>query len=540
MAFCCRIRQLKLVSLSYQCKKWYFQNRAVSLAHGFTREITNSVLDKQDFFIWDRPSQLYNNVCFFSSRAKKGQQLKKEEKEPDGPRVNEKIDAEFVRLVMDEGHEIVPRHEALERARKLKLDLVEVQRTAKPPVCKLMDFHLEKYKRKLKEKERTKSKSEVTLRTGDCKEIKFSAKTEQRDLQMKADMAKRFMERGYRVKCTATGTEIQDLGGLLSRLSPLIEDISIVESGPIVEKRQAYVIVRHIKFGTSKKGSSKKAADIARAAKIDIEKITTSPLLTNSSQPIQSTLQIKEDWSTTESGLETDEEISADQAEISSDAPMENTVAWSAFNASDDSEGIFDFDDNGNGVSSENLTCGQEGVHSLADNSADILSPKPVGRPVESSVSPTLTTPSPRGENRYLRSEPRRKPQPRKSTEGTASESKLLSEGNHENRGLGATGSIRPRFQFQNQGRMPQTPVSTSPSTGQKLEGADGSQNQRQDQFLHRTPSSTSYGIFSAPKPAAALDKKSSVVGVNFDMERSTADSNSGVPLNPRPPMSKS
>ncbi|KAL4616291.1 hypothetical protein ACB092_07G188200 [Castanea dentata] len=50
------------------------------------------------------------------------------------------------------------RKEAPECGGELKLDLVEVQRTANPPVCKLMDFHGEKYKKQLKEKDRAKSK----------------------------------------------------------------------------------------------------------------------------------------------------------------------------------------------------------------------------------------------------------------------------------------------------------------------------------------------------------------------------------------------
>ncbi|KAF5930673.1 hypothetical protein HYC85_031546 [Camellia sinensis] len=68
-----------------------------------------------------------------------------------------------------------------------------------------MDYHKEKYNQQVKEKDRAKSKSEVTLRKGDCKEVRFSGKTEQKDLQMKANTVKRLMERGYRVKVPADG-----------------------------------------------------------------------------------------------------------------------------------------------------------------------------------------------------------------------------------------------------------------------------------------------------------------------------------------------
>ncbi|KAH9316141.1 hypothetical protein KI387_024768, partial [Taxus chinensis] len=55
-------------------------------------------------------------------------------------------------------HEVIPKREALARAKKLKLDLVEVQRNANPPVCKIMDYNKEKYKQQQREKERTKNK----------------------------------------------------------------------------------------------------------------------------------------------------------------------------------------------------------------------------------------------------------------------------------------------------------------------------------------------------------------------------------------------
>ncbi|MFS7962240.1 putative translation initiation factor 3 [Helianthus anomalus] len=83
------------------------------------------------------------------------------------------------------------------------------------------------------------------------------------DMQTKADTVKRLVERGYRVKCMAVvvpneDTQKQNLAGLLSRLAALIEDFSIVESGPKIEAKQAYIVVRHSKFGPLKKGTCKK------------------------------------------------------------------------------------------------------------------------------------------------------------------------------------------------------------------------------------------------------------------------------------------
>ncbi|MCH89334.1 translation initiation factor IF-3 chloroplastic-like, partial [Trifolium medium] len=55
-------------------------------------------------------------------------------------------------------HSVVSRFEALKRAKMLKLDLVEVDKNANPPVCKIMDYHKELYKKKESDKERAKSK----------------------------------------------------------------------------------------------------------------------------------------------------------------------------------------------------------------------------------------------------------------------------------------------------------------------------------------------------------------------------------------------
>lgn len=218
----------------------------------------------------------YSDAPFFFTRsyaalakAKKEEGNKVEAKQtaddPDGPRINKAITSDPVRLVTDDGHQILSRREALDYARKLKLDLVEVQRHAKPAVCKVMDYNKEKYKQQQREKERSKNKLDLTVRTGECREVRFTAKTEQKDLERKAEMAKRLMDRGYRVKCMAMGIEGQNLEELLLRLATLIEDVSIVESGPKAEKRNAWMIVRHTKFGgTKKKGAQQTPKTVER------------------------------------------------------------------------------------------------------------------------------------------------------------------------------------------------------------------------------------------------------------------------------------
>ncbi|GKE36263.1 translation initiation factor IF3-1, mitochondrial, partial [Tanacetum coccineum] len=101
-------------------------------------------------------------------------------------------------------HEAVSRHEALERARRLSLDLVEVQSDGKPPVFKLMDYKKEMYIRQVKEKELTKKKANMALRNG-LKEVKITMKIDKHDLQTKADAVKRLAEKGYRIKLAIPG-----------------------------------------------------------------------------------------------------------------------------------------------------------------------------------------------------------------------------------------------------------------------------------------------------------------------------------------------
>ncbi|KAK1297163.1 hypothetical protein QJS10_CPB15g00379 [Acorus calamus] len=241
-------------------------------------------------------------------------------KQTRGPRLNQAITSQYVRLVTEEGHAIVSKREALDRAAKLNMDLVEVQGTAQPPVCKIMDFHKEAYNNKVRQKEKERAKSK-----------------EQRDLQMKADMAKRLMDRGYLVKCMAMGSEEEDLGRLVTDLLSLIEDCAVVVTGPKVERRQSYVIVKHIKFG-AKKNSGKNASK------------TVSPTMksTNSNQ-VPPKSEVYED-SESISEIESDillEEAEAD-APISPPSKMPDVEFgdWSSSDISTEFSKVFDIDAN--------------------------------------------------------------------------------------------------------------------------------------------------------------------------------------------------
>ncbi|XP_062081565.1 translation initiation factor IF3-1, mitochondrial-like [Humulus lupulus] len=275
MAFWCRIGKSKLQQFSNQFKS--FPHASLlnpTLSH------TKSCLTPNSYSITihNTPTEFCSNVRFFAAPVQFQAKPSKEDSKASGPRINEKITAQVIRLVMDNEHTVVSRDEALDRARKLNLDLVEVQGTANPPVCKIMDFHKEKYVKQVRVKDRVKSKGEAALKTASAKEVRFSGKIEQKDLQMKADTVKRLMESGYRVKCHAKGSGDQDVLGILSRLSALIEDVTVVESGPLMGKDGAYVIVRHVKFGLPKKGTAKKMTALVDAnSGVQKDSLTSTP-----------------------------------------------------------------------------------------------------------------------------------------------------------------------------------------------------------------------------------------------------------------------
>ncbi|XP_009797420.1 uncharacterized protein LOC107767368 [Nicotiana tabacum] len=329
MAFWCRVNNSKIKTVSIHLKRSYFQcqgsNSFIANASSHT---SVRILSNPSLTIQKSPFEFAQSVRFFAAPVQV--KTRKEEKDSSGPRLNQEIKADFVRLVGDEGHRVVSICEAWELARSLNLDLVEVSRNAKPPVCKIMDYHKEKYQQQLKDNAK-KSKSELTLKKGDCKEVRFVGKIEKKDLKIKADTVKRMMERGYRVKCTAMsmGNEGEDLGAVLSRFSPLIEDVAYIESGPRVEKKQAYIVVRHVKFGPSKKGSGKKVLKECKTASSEEDAAS------------QSSLQLDENCDAAESSVESDDDSC--QEEMTDEDVDDKRSDWRVSGAKGDSRKVFDF-----------------------------------------------------------------------------------------------------------------------------------------------------------------------------------------------------
>ncbi|MFQ5847529.1 MAG: translation initiation factor IF-3 [Candidatus Methylomirabilales bacterium] len=138
---------------------------------------------------------------------------------------------------------ILSPEEALEKARSAGLDLVEVAPTAKPPVCRIMDYGKYRYEQSKKAREAKKKQSIIQL-----KEIKLRPKTDEHDFQFKARHVDRFLRSGHKAKVTMMfrGREMvhTDLGKrLLDRLANALKDVGQVEQSPKLEGRNMTMVL---------------------------------------------------------------------------------------------------------------------------------------------------------------------------------------------------------------------------------------------------------------------------------------------------------
>ena len=160
-------------------------------------------------------------------------------------RINERITAPEVRVIGPNSEQlgVVMIRRALELARENELDLVEVASTAKPPVCRIMDFSKYKYDQEKKER-RVKKNQHVTH----LKEIRMKPHIDENDYQIKLRQAKAFLERKDKVKLNLffRGREISfkdQNRRLLDRFIADVSDHGLVERSPSLEGRVMSVVV---------------------------------------------------------------------------------------------------------------------------------------------------------------------------------------------------------------------------------------------------------------------------------------------------------
>lgn len=146
-----------------------------------------------------------------------------------------------MRLIGTDGEQlgVVPIEVARDSAREQGLDLVEVSPSARPPVCRIMDWGKHRYEEQKRAKE-----SKRRQHTVDVKEVKLRPGTDDHDLNFKLKHARRFLEKGSKVKVTVRyrGPELRrpEAGQeILNQVAEALDDLASVESrNARVEGRQ--------------------------------------------------------------------------------------------------------------------------------------------------------------------------------------------------------------------------------------------------------------------------------------------------------------
>jgi translation initiation factor IF-3 len=159
--------------------------------------------------------------------------------------INEEIRDREVRLVDQNGAQlgIMPTRQALELAEERQLDLVKIAPSARPPVCKLMDYGRYKFEQSKKEREIRKNQKVITI-----KEVRLSATIEDHDVDVKFRNAVKFLQEGDKIKVSIRfrGRQIahSEIGlKVMQEFAEKIKEYGIVERRPLIEGRNMSMIV---------------------------------------------------------------------------------------------------------------------------------------------------------------------------------------------------------------------------------------------------------------------------------------------------------
>ncbi len=160
-------------------------------------------------------------------------------------RVNTYIRAPEVRVVAPDGEQIGVKKlaEALWLAEQLDMDLVEVAPSAKPPVCKIMDYGKFKYEQSVREREARKNQTRTVI-----KETRLTPRIADHDFDMQARRTAEWLADGDKVKVTVRfrGRERErpEYGErVLRRLFETVEDMAQIEQAPSLEGRQMVMTI---------------------------------------------------------------------------------------------------------------------------------------------------------------------------------------------------------------------------------------------------------------------------------------------------------
>ena len=153
--------------------------------------------------------------------------------------LNEQIRDKEVRLIGENGEQlgIMSSKEAQKLAREAELDLVKIAPMAKPPVCKIIDYGKYRYEQARKEKEAKKKQKVIEI-----KEVRLSPNIEETDLNTKVSAARKFIQKGNKVKITLRfrGREMSHMNNsrhILEEFAEKLSDIAVVDKPSKVEGR---------------------------------------------------------------------------------------------------------------------------------------------------------------------------------------------------------------------------------------------------------------------------------------------------------------
>ena len=159
--------------------------------------------------------------------------------------INEQIRDKEIRLIGEDGEQlgIMPVKEALKLAKEAELDLVKIAPTAKPPVCKIIDYGKYRYELARKEKEAKKKQKVIEV-----KEVRLSPNIDENDLNTKMNNARKFIEKGNKVKVTLRfrGREMahmQKTKYILDDFAEKLSDIAVVDKPAKVEGRSIVIFL---------------------------------------------------------------------------------------------------------------------------------------------------------------------------------------------------------------------------------------------------------------------------------------------------------
>ena len=153
--------------------------------------------------------------------------------------INEQIRDKEVRVIGENNEQlgIMSVDEAMKLAEEAGVDLVKIAPNAAPPVCRIIDYGKLRYEQARKEKEARKKQKVIEI-----KEIRMSPNIDTNDLNTKIAAAKKFLQKGDRVKVTLRfrGREMAHMNNskyILDDFAEALADVAVVEKAPKVEGR---------------------------------------------------------------------------------------------------------------------------------------------------------------------------------------------------------------------------------------------------------------------------------------------------------------